>query len=105
MKSISYRHSHCQKFHFHRPGKELLERLSSSLESALNVDTDLADPELTDPLPGNETRNEMKVSEKYSNFHLPSLTDTWTRGEPCSSKNILGFTVTHSHRSRRTLND
>ena len=33
------------------PGNELLERLSSSLESALNVDTDLADPELTDPLP------------------------------------------------------
>ena len=44
----------------HLPGKELLERLSSSLESALNVDTDLADPELTDPLP--EIKSEsMKV--------------------------------------------
>ena len=37
----------------------------------------------------------------YSKFHLPALTATRTRGEPYSGKYILGFTVTHSHRSRR----
>ena len=45
------------------PGNELLERLSSSLESALNVDTDLADPELTDPLP--EIEYEFMNEQKY----------------------------------------
>ena len=39
------------------------------------------------------------------NIPLPALTATWTRGEPRSGKYSLGFSVTHSHRSRRRLSE